>query len=259
MPDFTLTTYHKLLKTLLVQGYPFQTLEQFFNDPVSVKTIVLRHDVDLLPLNALQMAKLENEAGIQSSYYFRAVSHVFKPEIMKKIAELGHEIGYHYEDLRFTNGHVDIAYDSFCRNLETFKKIYPVRTICMHGSPKSQWDSKRIWEHHDYKELDILSEPYFDIDFNEVFYLTDTGRRWDGWKVSLRDKIPQQEQWKKQGLVFHSTKDIIKAPEKNNLPNKIMITTHPQRWTDKPLPWVKELVWQRVKNVVKGILVFRDQ
>jgi hypothetical protein len=88
-----------------------------------------------------------------------------------------------------------------------------------------------------------------------VFYLTDTGRRWDGWKVSLRDKIPQKEEWKKQGLVFHSTKNIIKAAENNNLPNKIMITTHPQRWTDRPVPWVKELVWQNLKNVGKYFLV----
>jgi hypothetical protein len=88
-----------------------------------------------------------------------------------------------------------------------------------------------------------------------VFYLTDTGRRWDGWKVSLRDRVPQQEQWKQQGLVFHSTKDIIRAAEQNKLPNKIMITTHPQRWTNRPVPWVKELVWQNVKNVGKYFLV----
>ena len=29
------------------------------------------------------------------------------------------------------------------------------------------------------------------------------------------------------------------------------LNIHPQRWTDKPLPWVKELVWQNVKNLVK--------
>ncbi len=34
-----------------------------------------------------------------------------------------------------------------------------------------------------------------------------------------------------------------------------MITFHPQRWTDKPGPWVKELVWQNVKNLVKRLIV----
>jgi hypothetical protein len=71
----------------------------------------------------------------------------------------------------------------------------------------------------------------------------------------LRDKVPQQEKWIKQGLVFHSTQDIIEAAKNNQLPDKIMITTHPQRWTDKPLPWVKELVWQNTKNVAKYFLV----
>jgi hypothetical protein len=85
--------------------------------------------------------------------------------------------------------------------------------------------------------------------------LTDTGRRWDGWKTSIRDKVPQQEAWAKHGLVFHSTYDIIKAARDGTLPNTIMITTHPQRWTDAWLPWVQELVWQGVKNGVKGVLV----
>ena len=59
----------------------------------------------------------------------------------------------------------------------------------MHGSPRSKWDSRDIWQKYDYKKPGIIAEPYFDINFDEVFYLTDTGRRWDGWKVSLRDKL----------------------------------------------------------------------
>jgi hypothetical protein len=66
-------------------------------------------------------------------------------------------------------------------------------------------NSKNIRKKYDYRKLSFPREPYFDIDFNKVFYLTDTGRRWDGWKTSIRDKVPQQEAWAKHGLVFHST------------------------------------------------------
>ena len=125
----------------------------------------------------------------------------------------------------------------------------------MHGSPRSRYDSKDIWKKFDYSKLGIIGEPYFDVNFDEVFYLTDTGRRWDGWKVSVRDKVPQQEKWVKQGLVFKTTDDIIHAANESRLPDKIMMTFHPQRWTNAPLPWVKELVMQRLKNVAKGILV----
>jgi hypothetical protein len=33
------------------------------------------------------------------------------------------------------------------------------------------------------------------------------------------------------------------------------MTFHPQRWADAFVPWVKELVWQNVKNLVKQVIV----
>ena len=140
---------------------------------------------------------------------------------------------------------------NFEKNLAALRKLAPVKTICMHGSPRSKWDSKALWKNYNYRDYGIIGEPYFDINFDEVFYLTDTGRRWDGWKVSLRDKVPQQEQWKEQGLVFHATQDVIRAVQNGKLPNRIMMTFHPQRWHSLPLPWIKEFVLQNIKNVVK--------
>ena len=116
----------------------------------------------------------------------------------------------------------------------------------MHGSPRSPYDNKEIWKKYDYKDLDIIAEPYFDVDFNDVFYLTDTGRRWDGYKVSVRDKVESGF-----SLSFHSTDDIIEAVEKTELPDRIMMTFQPQRWHDNILMWNKEYILQNMKNVVK--------
>jgi len=69
--------------------------------------------------------------------------------------------------------------------------------------------------------------------------------------------MPQQAQWVKQGLVFQNTQDIINAAQTGILPHQIMITVHPQRWTAKPLPWLKEWGLQKVKNVVKYLIVSR--
>ncbi len=52
-------------------------------------------------------------------------------------------------------------------------------------------------------------------------------------------------------LKLRKTWDIIEAAEKELLPDKIMLNTHPQRWNDRFGPWVKELVGQNMKNVVK--------
>ncbi|HPI85107.1 MAG TPA: hypothetical protein PLR01_01950 [Bacteroidales bacterium] len=65
---------------------------------------------------------------------------------------------------------------------------------------------------------------------------------------------PEPGTWNPE-LKFHSTNDIIRAAEAGLLPDRIMFTFHPQRWTDKPLPWLQELVMQNVKNVAKRIVL----
>jgi hypothetical protein len=247
--DFTLQQYRYLLYALKKKGYKFKTFDAC-NFSVASKVVVLRHDVDRLPINAIVMAEVEHALQIHASYYFRAVSSVFNTEIMQKISKLGHEIGYHYEDLSLTNGNIDKAYDSFCRNLEKFRKIYPVKTICMHGSPRSKWDSRRIWDKYDYKKLGIIGEPYFDIDYNEVFYITDTGRKWNKESISVRDKVNSGFD-----IPIKNTQHLIRLIQQDQLPVQIMLNVHPHRWFDNYWGWTKELVMQNVKNVIKRMII----
>jgi len=125
----------------------------------------------------------------------------------------------------------------------------------MHGSPLSKYDNKLLWKYYKYQDFGIIGEPYFDVDFSNVLYLTDTGRRWDGEKVSVRDKVSSSnDQSPITNHQFAKTVDIIHAAQEGKLPNQIMFTFHPQRWTDKPFPWLKELLLQNAKNVVKYFL-----
>ena len=258
--------------------------------------VLLRHDVDARPQNALRMARLEHSLGIRGTYYFR-MPHTFDPPIIKEIAALGHETGYHYEtmvQIKIGRGqgrgqgreeHVKWAYELFVENLEKLRTIVPVTTICMHGSPLSRFDNREIWEKYDYRNLDILGDPYFDIDFSRVAYFTDTGRRWDGTGVSIRDKVvPGIRDVETEGRggfrkaegglrnsdfgvrnetksvdrrfpVYHSTFEMIKAIENGTFPRQAMLTVHPQRWNERLIPWTKELVWQNVKNAGKRALI----
>ena len=257
--DFTLRIYRKLLTTLQHSGYRFVTFEQYCESlPEERKEeplVILRHDVDLKEKNSLRTAQIEHELGIKASYYFRVVPQSNQPEIIRAITALGHEIGYHYEDMAIAQGDAEQAFAHFKKQLAYFRQFYPVRTICMHGAPTSKWDGRELWKHYDYRQEGIVGEPYFDVDFSQVFYLTDTGRCWDGYKVSVRDKIPQyQDQWTAKGWVYSTTQQLIRAIQKKQLPTRIMITTHPQRWTDNLLAWVKELVMQSIKNAIKRLL-----
>ena len=239
--DFTIQKYAELLEAL--RSYGFESL-------------TLRHDVDLKPVNSLRTAKIESDREMHGIYYFRAVPESWDEDIIKEIAALGHEIGYHYESLTTCNGDIDAAYQDFCRNLERLRDLVPVTSICMHGSPRSPYDSKDIWNKYDYHALGIDSEPYLDTDFSKFFYLTDTGRRWDGYKVSVRDKIPKyQEEWQQKGLTFHSTDDLIAGFYEERIPKNLMITVHPQRWNPMGIQWAEEWVMHNAKNIVKRMLI----
>ncbi len=254
--DFTLNTYRQLLQSLIKKGYTFLTFNEFLTtQKKNTKIVVLRHDVDLLPQNSLKFAKIQAVLGIKGTYYFRAIPESWDKNIIKEIDALGHEIGYHYENMDTCNGDIDKAWDDFRCHLYKLRKLVEVKTICMHGSPRSKFDNKELWDKYDYRSLEIIGEPYYDINFDEVFYLTDTGRRWDGWKTSVRDKVSQQKNWIKQGLVFHSTNDIIKALNNSQLHDKVMFTMHPQRWSEGGIPWIKELLLQTIKNQIKKVLI----
>ena len=243
--DFTVKKYQELLSSLIRGGYSFQTFDEFIKSPKE-KSIVLRHDVDLLPYNSLAFAKIQSANNVKAVYYFRAVPESWNENVIKEIASLGHEIGYHYECLTTCNGNLIEGIKDFENNLNALRKLANVTTICMHGSPMSKYDSKDLWKNYNYRDFGIIAEPYFDVDFNKVFYITDTGRKWDGEKVSVRDKVKSR-----YDLSFHSTDDIVNACEKGNLPNQIMFTFHPQRWNDNKFKWMKEFIFQNIKNFIK--------
>tara|TARA_R110002073_G_scaffold72537_1_gene177528 strand:- start:535399 stop:536160 length:762 start_codon:yes stop_codon:yes gene_type:complete len=245
--DFTVKKYRQLLSALIGQGYQFQTFNEFIVSPKE-KSIILRHDVDLLPNNSLAFAKIQAENNVKAVYYFRAVPESWDVNVIKEIAELGHEIGYHYECLTTCNGNMKKGIDDFDKNLTALRKLAPVSTICMHGSPMSKYDSKDLWKQYNYKDYGIIGEPYFDIDFKEVFYITDTGRKWDGDKVSVRDRVNSGFD-----LSFHTTQQIIESAAQNKLPNKMMFTFHPQRWNDNTFMWLKEYILQNIKNTIKKL------
>ncbi|MFC0876121.1 hypothetical protein ACE01N_05985 [Saccharicrinis sp. FJH2] len=253
--DFTLKTYQQLLNALVQAGYDFQVFSDFITTK-KTKTVTLRFDSEKNLRNTIYIAEILHEFNIRGTFYIRILKELNLKGVIEKLKSLNHEIGYHYDDLTESGGNFSKAIDRFKSNLSLLRTIAPVKTIVAEGAPLSKYDNRTLWQIYDYHDYGITGEPYFDVDFSTVLYLTDTGRRWDGYKVSVRDKILEhQERWEREGLVFHSTKDIIKAIQQDRLPDRIMFTFHPQRWHSSLIPWLKELILQRAKNVVKRVLV----
>lgn len=250
MRDFTIRKYKELVRAFVVSGYRITTVRQYLVARPVGKILVLRHDVDEQPQNALKMAEAEKELGVNATYYFRRVSKSDHPDIIRKIAAMGHEIGYHYEDLTLSEGDVPKAIESFGRNLEYFRQYYPVKTVCMHGSSSSRFDNREIWKQAQLADYDLIGEPYLSFDFSQVYYLTDTGYAWDGGKYAVRDKVDSAF-----SLSFHRTDEVIDAVRNGQFPERSLVLAH-TLWTDSLSLWtflhLREFFRNRIKLMSKS-------
>jgi hypothetical protein len=239
MRDFTLNVYEKLLKALGPGDY------SVINYLRGKNSYILRHDVERMIGNALEMARVENKAGIRSTYYFR-VPYSFNVKIIDEIHTLGHEIGYHYETLAKAKGDYSKAILMFENELRMFKR-WNIKTISMHGSPTSRFNNHDLWKKYDFKTLD-LSEAYLSVDLKNIPYATDTGRSWNNTKISRRDKVETDMP------SIRNTSDLTRKIVTREL-QRLYITTHPHRWTNNMISWTKELLWQNTKNIVKRMIL----
>lgn len=248
MKDFTSSQYSNLLEALRSAGYYFLTFREYLQSPLE-SAVILRHDVDKMPGNSVCFAEIEHERGLRASYFFRIVQQSLDIEKLMKIKAMGHEIGYHYEDMDLAKGDPEKAIKSFEKNLDFLRELAPIDTICMHGSPLSKYDNKELWLHYDYRQFGIVGEPYFDLDYSRIFYITDTGRKWNNTDASIRDKVETPIK-----IDVRSTEHFIELIKAGKMPDQMMINTHPQRWNDRRDLWLKEFVFQSAKNAIKKLI-----
>ncbi len=173
LKEFTYKAYINLLSYLQTR-YSIISFNEisFTNNPY----VILRHDIDASLKQALNMAKLENQFGIKSTY-FVLLSHdlynVLEKNNIKnlmKISQLGHDVGLHY-DLE--------SYDSYRREysecleseimlLESIIKK-EVKTISMHNPSIINKEDPFLFTH---KFINAYNPKLYDL------YVSDSCRAW---------------------------------------------------------------------------------
>ena len=131
--------------------YLFVTVSEYLSNTRSENIVIFRHDVEKRYKNALRMAEIEHSQGIMGTFYFRFSKRHFQGDIVKEIAKLGHEVGYHYDDLSKCHGNFEKAMNRFRGNLRLLRNMAPVTTICMDGSPLSKYDNRNLWDKYNYR------------------------------------------------------------------------------------------------------------
>ena len=247
--DFTFRKYRELCNAISNSEYTLLTVEKYLTlKDKPAKYILLRHDVDIKPERALKTAQIEREFDLCSTYYFRMTDEVYQPVLIKQIEELGHEIGYHYETLDKSKNDMSKGIEIFNKELSELRQICNIKTICMHGNPRTKWDNRDLWKHYDFKNYGILGEAYISIDFNEVVYFSDTARTWNP-KYKVKDSKGSSE----GKPVINKTDDLIALIEKDKFPH-IYILMHPDDWCDDLGNWLNNLAIRKCKNIGKSLI-----
>lgn len=247
MRDFTTQKYEQLLQTIKTHNIPVYGIRSW-QEQKPVQGILLRHDVDRKPQSSLKVAELEDKYSVRSTYYFRITRGSFDKAVIRQIYQLGHEIGYHYEDLSIASGDYVGAFELFRRHLSSLRQLVSVKTIAMHGKVLSPYDNRDLWNRYNYKDLGILAEAYLDVDYSDMYYFTDTGRSWNPDAANLRDKV-----------TFGLTEQINTTDElgnfiQENKDKKIAIVSHPERWARNMFDYYSSLSFDLSVNVIKGLI-----
>ena len=249
--DFSLAKYKSYLDVILKNNIPICSFKEII-ETSSIKNnfFLIRHDVDRKPKRALRMAILENKLGIKSTYYFRVKSNTFNKEIIIKIEELGHDIGYHYESLSDSNGNIQKALLDFQQKYKRLNDIAQIKTCSMHGKPFSQFNNLDLWKdkkNYEFakKELGLFGDINIEIDYSDIAYINDTGRNWSTNKSNLRDIV-------KSDIItnFNSSKELIYY-FKNHPNTKICFQIHPERWSNNIFEWIYSYFFDLSANVLK--------
>lgn len=245
--DFTFDAYDRLLDTGQTAGYDFLTVDDYLrrsNPPEQV--IVIRHDVDRRPGNAAEMARVERDRGVSTTYYVR--EHLFDPEFVRTLQEYGHEVGYHYENLAEVDGDHAAATAQFERNLERFRAHVDVSTVSAHGSPLSPHNNRSIWENGASLDgCDLRGDAALSIDHDpsddaDLRYFSETGRRWGTW-------VP--------GYGRVATTDDVLTVVEEQLCDRLYFLVHPSRWARTRTELAGRVAWdlgaESVKNLVRFV------
>jgi len=255
--DFTIEKYTDLCEAIAFSGYTPLTVRAYLETKdLPPRLVVVRHDVDASPRNEPKIALVESDFGIRATYYFRYKASIFKPDVMREIAALGHEIGYHYETLDRARGDKEKALELFRRELTAFNEFFDIKTASMHGNPLTQWDNRDLWRKYDITDLGILGEAYLSV--HDIVYLTDTGRTWSpAYKV--KDMLPPDTKGGGQSdsaPEVSSTDDVIKLMETGQY-GHLYLNTHAGRWGTSAFDWATSVAKDAAVNVVKRGIALR--
>jgi len=274
---FTFNSYRRLLDLIAECGYGIYGIEQILtarrdgNLPDG-NYVAIRHDVDYFPNRAIAMAKIEAEKKFAVTYYIRRRFFDADLESVRQIAGMGHQIGYHYEEVDTSQnapgnqiGHDAVEF--FIGSLLDIDQLgFPIRSVCAHGNPLTDVDNRQVVHllrdqayieklslRHDRAEIAekisdrLVGDASIDITGNDFdLYIPDTGRF--NPKYNLKDRI---DNCPIAGL--SNLDDLQRILTGGNYP-RVYMNMHPDRWSGDIATWLFDFAFDTAKNTLKRFM-----
>lgn len=181
------------------------------------KYCVIRHDVEFSVERALELACVEHELGISSTYVFQICNNNYNPFSHKNkihildIAAMGHDIGVHVHLGNFDENHESIeSYIIKQANLLSIALDYPINKFSIHRPLKKHIES-------------VINIPGY-INMSSPLYFTYT-ENFNIYDLPVLYLADSNHDWK-----YGNPLDIDFSRI-----NKIQLNCHPFSWTKKGL------------------------
>ena len=172
MNDFTYNAYSRMIELLKRNGYKIC----LYDEVAEGKQCILRHDIDFDIKQSLELAQLEHKLGVKSTYFVLLKTDFYNPlskksiEMLKRIIELDHEIGLHFDEK---------SYEDDCDVISAIKKEclileqaldHTIKVVSMHRPSKKTLESNYV--------IGGVINSYSEKFFKEYKYISDSRRNW---------------------------------------------------------------------------------
>lgn len=175
--QFTYDAYKKLICLLKAQGYEITNYQEY-KKAEGKRCVILRHDIDNSIQKAWEMAKLEHDMGVCSTWFLLCTSEFYNPAaaasraMIKEIHGMGHSIGLHFDETAYPGGRqkeLKEAAEKERKLLEAILEL-PIREISMHRPSKNTLEAD--WR------FETMTNSYSTEFFTGFKYVSDSWRHW---------------------------------------------------------------------------------
>jgi len=202
--------YKSLIRTAKIK-YRIGT---YLNCTDNGNIVIFRHDIDLSPQRALNLAKIEHKEKITTTYFVDIHSRFYNAfektiaNCIKDIKALGHNIGLHF-DLSYYKKDQSVHNEALEKYLELEKNILE-NLLHISINVFSAHDPNANWLNYRQNTIAGMFNTYNKVIRSNFHYYSDSNYKWN---------------------IYQSTKSMRNILEEGN-EEKIQILTHPGWWVN---------------------------